>query len=216
MRRAVLEAMPRAADRVREMVGPRSIVLVGMMGVGKTAVGRRLATALDIQFADSDREIETASRMSVADLFERYGEAEFRSLERRVIRRLLSSGPMVLATGGGAFINDETRLAIRETAISVWLRADLDILFERVSRRTHRPLLKADNPRAVLAKLLALREPVYRGADLTVRTHDQPLVAVVTRVLKALERCGRLSPAAETKNGCGHRVANFSIGRDST
>ncbi|MGB3898039.1 MAG: shikimate kinase [Mesorhizobium sp.] len=166
----------------------RPVVLVGMMGAGKSVVGRCLARRLGLEFRDSDGEIEMASRMSIPDLFALYGEAEFRALEHRVIRRLLRQDAIVLATGGGAFANDVTRAEIEAAGVSVWLRADLDTLYERVSRRSHRPLLQAEDPRAVLAGLLAAREPTYAQADITVATGSQPLSVVVDQVLEALAK----------------------------
>ena len=159
-------------ERVHDRLGPRSIVLVGLMGAGKSAVGRKLAALLDLPFIDADTEIETVSKMTIPELFEHYGEPEFRSLEQRVITRLLKSGPQILATGGGAFINQTTREAIRKDGISVWLSADLDLLMERVSRRQNRPLLRAPDPRGVMQKLISERYPVYRLADIEVRSQD--------------------------------------------
>jgi len=158
----------------------RSIVLVGMMGAGKTTVGRKIASILKMPFIDSDREIQTASRMSIEDLFARYGEDEFRSLERRVIHRILQKdGPLVLATGGGAFQDQITRETTRKTGVTVWLRGDLEVLLKRVSRCSHRPLLRSDNPREVLVSLMMQREPNYALADVTIHTADQPLSTVV-------------------------------------
>ncbi|TIV90209.1 MAG: shikimate kinase, partial [Mesorhizobium sp.] len=134
---------------------------VGLMGAGKTAIGRKVATMLSLPFMDSDQEIESVSRMTVPELFERYGEPEFRALEQRVILRLLENGPQVLSTGGGAFMNAQTREAISAHGVSVWLKADLDLLMERVSKKQNRPLLKNPDPRAVLEKLMGERYPVY-------------------------------------------------------
>ena len=159
-------------DTVHDRLGPRSVVLVGLMGAGKSAVGRKLAALLDLPFIDADAEIESVSNMTIPELFEHYGEPEFRALEQRVIARLLKSGPQVLATGGGAFINETTREAIRRDAVSVWLSADLDLLMERVSRRQNRPLLRAPDPRAVMQKLISERYPVYRLANIEVRSQD--------------------------------------------
>src|SRR5690606_19265707 len=146
---------------IRDRLGTRVIVFVGLMGAGKTAIGRKVAQVLDLPFVDSDHEIETVSRMSVPELFERYGEPEFRALEQRVIERLLREGPRVLSTGGGAFMNPNTRAAIGEYGVSVWLKADLDLLMERVAKRENRPLLKNPDPRAVMRKLMDERYPVY-------------------------------------------------------
>ena len=141
-----------AGDRQTQLLrrlGQRSIVFVGLMGAGKTAIGRKVAATLDLPFADSDHEIEAASRMGIPDLFERYGEAEFRALEQRVIARILENGPQVLSTGGGAFMNEQTRASIAGHGVSVWLKADIDVLMERVSKKQNRPLLKNPDPRAV-------------------------------------------------------------------
>lgn len=172
----------------------RPLVLVGLMGVGKTTVGRQVAHLLDRPFVDADEAIEDASRMSVADLFERYGEAEFRSLERRVIDRLLrdgaTAGGTVLATGGGAFMQEETRAAIAELALTVWLRADLDVLVERTGKRDTRPLLRGGNPREILARLIDERHPVYAEADLEVESTRQRREVVASRVVHAVARSG--------------------------
>ena len=142
-------------------LGNRSIVFVGLMGAGKTAIGRKVAAMLALPFIDSDQEIESVSRMTVPELFERYGETEFRALEQRVILRVLENGPQVLSTGGGAFMNAQTREAIAGHGVSVWLKAELDLLMERVSKKQNRPLLKSPDPRAVLERLMAERYPVY-------------------------------------------------------
>jgi len=176
----------RAAGVLERLAG-RPVVFVGMMGAGKTSIGRRLAAMLDLPFTDSDHEIEHASRMTIADLFEKYGETEFRALEQRVIARLIGEGPRVLATGGGAFMNADTRLAIRGQALSVWLKADLDTLMGRVMKKQHRPLLKSADPRAVMAQLMAARYPVYAEADVTVPTRDDRREQIAAEVLAALE-----------------------------
>jgi shikimate kinase len=169
-------------------LGSRSIVFVGLMGAGKTAIGRKVAGMLDLPFTDSDHEIESVSRMTIPDLFERYGEAEFRSLEQRVIVRVLESGPQVLSTGGGAFMNDQTREAIATFGLSVWLKADVDTLLERVSKKQNRPLLKNADPRAVLEKLMAERNPVYALADVTVATRDERKEVIAGEVIEAIGR----------------------------
>lgn len=170
-----------------DRLGSRTIVFVGLMGAGKTAIGRNIAHALGIPFADSDHEIEHVSRMTIPDLFEQYGEAEFRSLERRVIARLLKSGPAVLSTGGGAFMNESTRRAIARRGVSIWLRADLDVLMSRVTRKQNRPLLKNRNPRAMMQMLMDERYPVYGTADITVETRDDRKEVIADEVLRALE-----------------------------
>ena len=165
----------------------KPVVLVGLMGAGKSAVGRRLAARLDIPFIDADAEIEKAAGSTISEIFERDGEETFRDGERRVIARLLDSEPVhVLATGGGAFMDPETRKLIKEKGISLWLRADLEVLFERVSRRSHRPLLKTADPKGTLAALMEKRYPVYAEADITVESGDGPIGAMVDKVLAAV------------------------------
>ena len=158
------------------------------MGVGKTTVGRRLAKALGLPFKDADAEIEVAAGRSVSDIFAERGEGEFRSGERRVIARLLKGPPLVLATGGGAFLNPETRRTIKEKAISIWLKADLDVLVRRVKRRDTRPLLRDADPREVLERLAAERYPIYAEADLTVETSESPHDSAVASILDALKQ----------------------------
>jgi shikimate kinase len=178
-----------AGDKQAELLrrlGNRSIVFIGLMGAGKTAIGRKVATALGLAFADSDHEIETASRMGIPDLFERYGEAEFRALEQRVIARILENGPQVLSTGGGAFMNEQTRAAITGHGVSVWLKADINVLMERVSKKQNRPLLKNPDPRAVMERLMAERHPVYATADVTVPTRDERQEVIADEVIDAL------------------------------
>jgi shikimate kinase len=166
----------------------KSVILVGMMGAGKTSVGKRLARAMGVPFRDADREIEEAAGCTVNEIFERLGEPAFREGERKVIARLLGYPPHVLATGGGAFIDPETRAGIKERAISVWLKADLDLLLERVSRKDTRPLLRNSKPREVLKKLLQEREPIYSQADITVMSDAGPHETVVNRILDALKQ----------------------------
>ena len=177
-----------------EALGRRSIVFVGLMGAGKTAIGRKVAAMLSLPFMDSDQEIESVSRMTVPELFERYGEPEFRALEQRVILRLLENGPQVLSTGGGAFMNAQTREAIATHGVSVWLKADLDLLMERVSKKQNRPLLKNPDPRGVLEKLMGERYPVYATADITVPTRDDRKEVIASEVVSAM--CAHLGIAA--------------------
>jgi len=165
---------------------PKTVVFVGLMGVGKTCIGRRLAQRLDLPFVDADKEIEEAAGCSIADIFERHGEKYFREGERRVILRLLDNPVHVLSTGGGAFMDAQTRAAIRERAISVWLRADLDLMLRRVSRRNDRPLLQVADPRAKLQELIDLRYPAYVEADITVDSVDGPPDVTLERVVGAL------------------------------
>lgn len=166
---------------------PRTIVLVGLMGAGKTVVGRRLAHRLDIPFVDADAEIEKAAGCTISDFFERFGEPAFREGEAKVIARLLEERTCVLATGGGAFMNADTRAAIAAAGISVWLKADLDMLVRRTAGRGHRPLLAKGDPRAILAGLMDLRYPVYAEADVTVDLRDEGPDATCERVISALE-----------------------------
>jgi shikimate kinase len=168
-------------------VPPKTIVLVGLMGAGKTNIGKRLAAKLHLPFIDADAEIEAAAGETIEEIFANRGEALFREGERRVIGRLLEGPPHVLATGGGAFMDPQTRAAIRAHGISVWLRAELDLLVARVGRRANRPLLKAGDPRTVLAQLIEKRYPVYAEADLVVDSLDGPPELTLARVLDALK-----------------------------
>ena len=174
------------AERAKAALGRRNLVFVGLMGAGKSAIGRMTAAALGVPFIDSDHEIERVSRMTISDLFAAYGEDEFRALETRVIKRLLGSGPRVVSTGGGAYINERTRRHIRKQGLSVWLNADLDVLWERVNKRDTRPLLKTENPRQTLENLMHARYPIYAEADLTVLSRDVKKDAIVEEVLAAL------------------------------
>ena len=167
-------------------LGNRSIVLVGMMGAGKSSIGRKLASVLDIPFVDADTEIETAADMSIPEIFASKGELYFRAGEGRVIARLLESGPQVLATGGGAFMQEATRATIREKGISVWLKADFDVLVRRIKRRTDRPLLKTANPAQTLKSLIAERYPIYAEADITIWSRDVPHETIVGEILTEL------------------------------
>ncbi len=181
-------APPLAVDPALADLRNHTLVLVGMMGAGKSSVGKRLAQALDLPFKDADEEIERAAGLSIPDIFALRGEAEFREGERRVIARLLDDPPHVLATGGGAFINPGTRALVREKrAISIWLRADPEVLARRVGRKDSRPLLRAKDPRQVLTELLAEREPAYSQADLIVESNDGPHQHTVDAILAALK-----------------------------
>ncbi|GGB73470.1 MULTISPECIES: shikimate kinase [Henriciella] len=175
------------AGRIEAALSDRTIALVGLMGAGKSTVGRRLADTLGRKFFDSDNEIERAAGLSIADIFTLHGEAEFRRGERRVLERLLGDEPHVLATGGGAYLDPDTRDLLREKAVTIWLNADLETLWRRVSRRSHRPLLKADNPKGVLSRLLDERRPIYEQADLVVTSKEGPHKATVDSILKALD-----------------------------
>jgi shikimate kinase len=176
------------AAKLLRRLGGRSIVFVGLMGAGKTAIGRKVAEALALPFIDSDHEIETVSRMSVPELFESYGETEFRALERRVIARLLNGGPQIVSTGGGAFMDENTRSAIAAAGLSVWLDADLDTLMERVAKRQNRPLLKTADPRAVMQRLMQDRRPVYALADIRVHSRPERKEIIAGEVLAALSQ----------------------------
>lgn len=165
----------------------RPIVLVGLMGTGKSTVGRRLAARLDLPFVDADAEIEAAAGMSINDIFDQLGEDAFRDGERRVIARLMDAEPKIIATGGGAFVDDETRTLIKEKAVSVWLDADLDVLVERTSRRNTRPLLRDGDPREILTRLAKERQPYYEQADIHVRSGEGPHSQVVEAIVEALD-----------------------------
>jgi shikimate kinase len=175
-----------AAARVRGALGVRSIALVGMMGAGKTSVGRRLAHALGLPFVDADSEIEAAAGMTIPEIFETHGEPYFRSGEARVIARLLEGGPQVLATGGGAWMNPETRARICEAGVSVWLKADVDVLLRRVRKRGGRPLLGSADPEATLRRLVEERYPTYALADLTITSRDAPHERTVADLIETL------------------------------
>jgi shikimate kinase len=175
------------ADAIRAALDRRSVVLVGMMGVGKSSIGRRLAARLGIPFVDADAEIEKAAGMSISDIFARHGEADFRSGEARVIARLLDGGPQVLATGGGAFMNEATRAAIKKKGISIWLSAEFDVLMRRIAKRKdERPMLQTDDPPKTLRQLLAEREPIYALADLTVQSREVPHDSIVAEIASVL------------------------------
>jgi len=178
----------RSPNAIKALLGAKSIVMVGLMGCGKSAVGRRLAAKLGLPVIDADEEIERAAGKSIEDIFAEHGEAHFRDGERKVIARLLRSGPQVLATGGGAFMSDETRQAIAESGISVWLKADLPVLMRRVAKRDNRPLLKTDDPEAVMRELMDTRYPVYAKADITVESRDVPHDTIVADILERLAR----------------------------
>ena len=168
-------------------LGRRSLVLVGLMGAGKSTVGRRLAQTLHLPFRDADHEIEAAAGMTIPEIFAIHGEDHFRDGERRVIARLLQEGPIVLATGGGAFMNDETRLRIAEHGISLWLKADLDVLMRRVRKRHNRPLLQNPDPEGTMRRLIEARHPIYALADVTVDSREIPHEKVVQDALHAID-----------------------------
>ena len=184
------------AQRVRAALADRSIVMVGMMGCGKSAIGRRLSNALDLRFVDADDEIEKAAGMSINEIFSQLGESHFRDGERRVIARLLAGGPQVLSTGGGAIMNEETRARVKEIGVSVWLRAELPILMRRVMRRDNRPLLKTPNPESRMRELLEIRNPIYAEADVTVESRDVQHDVIVNEILSKLI-AGPLAPPVQ-------------------
>jgi shikimate kinase len=194
--------IPQEAD-ITSALGGRSVVLVGMMGAGKSTIGRRLAARLRLPFLDADIEIEAAAGMSIPDIFETHGEPHFRDGEARVIARLLDGGPAVIATGGGAFMREETRNRIRDKAVSIWLKADVDVIMKRVRRRADRPLLQTEDPVATVSRLLEQREPVYRTADLTIASRDVPHDRVVDECVEALRArlCGSEPSAQPTTDG---------------
>src|SRR6266436_338086 len=182
---------PTPEAEIMAALGTRSVVLVGMMGAGKSTIGRRLAARLRLPFVDADMEIEAAhAGMTIPEIFAAHGEPYFRDGEARVIARLLDGGPTVLATGGGAFMREETRNRIRDKAVSIWLKADADIIMRRVKRRADRPLLQTADPAATVGRLIREREPVYQNADLTIWSRDVPHDKIVEECIEALH--GRL------------------------
>ena len=189
-----------AGAAAADFVPNRTVVLVGLMGAGKTNIGRRLAARLDLPFFDSDCEIEAAAGETIEEIFRNRGEAVFRDGERRVIARLLDQPTHVLATGGGAFMDPVTRAIIVCRGVSVWLRADIEVLLARVSRRSNRPLLKEGNPRAVLTELIDRRYPVYAETDITIDSGDGPPDLTATRTIAALAACPRALTPPEAKN----------------
>src|SRR6267154_4839817 len=184
-------------------LGTRSIVLVGMMGAGKSTIGRRLSARLRLPFLDADIEIEAAAGMSIPDIFETQGEPYFRDGEARVIARLIDSGPAVIATGGGAFMREETRNRIRDKAVSIWLKAEAEIIMRRVRRRADRPLLQTPDPAATVDRLLGEREPVYQNADITIWSRDVPHEKIVDECIDALHAklCGGATAATPDRMG---------------
>jgi shikimate kinase len=184
-------------------LGTRLIVLVGMMGAGKSTIGRRLAARLGVPFLDADSEIEAAAGMSISDIFEVHGEPHFRDGEARVIARLLDGGPAVLATGGGAFMREDTRNRVGAKAVSIWLKADADIIMRRVRRRADRPLLQTADPEATVGRLISEREPIYQHADLTIWSREVPHEKVVDECVDALHArlCGGAEAAADQTSG---------------
>src|SRR5215831_9330773 len=189
---ASASASPSPEAEIRAALGTRLVVMVGMMGAGKSTIGRRLAARLHLPFLDADTEIEAAAGMSIPEIFEIHGEPHFRDGEARVIARLLEGGPAVLATGGGSFMREETRRLIGDKAVSIWLKADADIIMRRVRRRADRPLLQTADPEGTVTRLLSEREPIYQNADLTIFSRDVPHDRIVEECLETLHAylCG--------------------------
>lgn len=195
-----MEARPTLLDdeliqRLTMRLGRRCIVLVGMMGAGKTSIGRRLANLLQLPFLDTDAEIEKAANLTIPEIFARHGEAHFREGEQRVLARLLAGGPAVVATGGGAFMSAETRERCRQSGISIWLKVDIPVLLDRVRKKGNRPLLSGPNPEDVMRRLIAEREPVYALADIVVGSREGPHQAVISEILTALDSFLESQPA---------------------
>ena len=197
----VMEARQAVADggqieRVLAQLGKRCIVLVGMMGAGKTSIGKRLANLLHLPFLDADSEIEKAANLSIPEIFAKHGEADFREGEKRVVARLLSSGPAVLATGGGAYMNEETRERCRADGVTIWLKADVPVLLERVRKKGNRPLLDRPNPEEVMQELLREREPIYSLADIVIASREGPHQTVIGDIIAALDEFLSEGPAS--------------------
>lgn len=179
-------------DELVRRLGDRSLVMVGLMGCGKSAIGRRLANRLSLPFVDADEEIEKRAGMSISDIFAEYGEAHFRDREAKIIASLLEAGPQVLATGGGAYMNEDTRAAVAAKGVSIWLRAQLPVLMRRVTKRNTRPLLKTADPEAVMRRLMEERYPVYANADIVVESRDVPHEVIVGEIIDSLLHGERL------------------------
>lgn len=186
MSNVLTTANPKLGEIARASLGRRNLVFVGLMGAGKSAIGKLVAQQMRVPFVDTDAEIERVSRMTISELFAQYGEAEFRALETRVIKRLMRGSTKVISTGGGAFINENTRRNVKRFAVSVWLSADLEVLWERVNKRDHRPLLKTENPKATLEALMEKRYPIYAEADITINSRDVRKEVIVEEVLSAV------------------------------
>ena len=204
-RGAAHDVSTRAEAAIVAALGRRSVVLVGMMGSGKSSIGRRVALRLGVAFVDADAEIEKAAGMSINDIFAIRGEAEFRAGETRVIARLLEGGPQVLATGGGAFMNPDTRAVIAAKGISIWLKAEFDVLMKRIRRRQDRPLLRTEDPAATLRKLMEERDPIYALADLTVQSRDVLHDKIVDEIVSGLAGQMRVGCASAAQPSEGDR-----------
>ena len=215
MTETILNLAPSLGQRAKAVLGKRNLVLVGLMGAGKSAIGRIVAQQLGLPFIDTDTEIERVSRMSISELFAAYGEAEFRALETRVIKRLLRTGPRVVSTGGGAFINEKTRKQIERGGLSVWLNADLEVLWERVNKRDHRPLLKTENPKQTLQDLMDKRYPIYALGDITVQSRDVRKEVIANEVLTLGDRTYRQGQDVMTKVETSERLVHVPLGERS-
>lgn len=180
--------MTQIKSQLLSSLDKRALVFVGLMGAGKSVIGKRVATMLRLPFYDSDQEIEKASKMTITELFKTYGESEFRALEQRVILNLIKKSPLVLATGGGAYINQDIRKAIQQNGISIWLKADIDILMQRVSKRKTRPLLQTANPKETMQKLMEQRYPIYAKANVTITTHKESRLTVTKNVIRSVQQ----------------------------
>jgi shikimate kinase len=198
-RHRTAEDRPEVVVAINGLLAGRSLVFVGLMGCGKTSVGRRVEARLGLRFTDADEEIELSANQSIPEIFADHGEPFFRDGERRVIARLLNSGQQVLATGGGAFMNVETRMNIRRAGLSIWLRADLPVLMRRVMKRENRPLLKAADPEAVMRNFMTIRYPIYAEADITVQTRDVPHDVMAGEVIDALYRQAQAQAQVEAE-----------------
>ena len=208
---APAQANPTQEADITSALGQRSVVLVGMMGAGKSTIGRRLSARLHLPFLDADTEIEVAAGMSIPDIFETHGEPHFRDGEARVIARLLDGGPAVIATGGGAFMREETRNRIRDKAISMWLKADADVILRRVKRRADRPLLQNADPAAVIARLIEARHPFYEQTDILIDSRDVPHDKIVDESVVALhEHLFRPRPASAITEPTGDPLSPIS------
>ncbi|WP_208435468.1 shikimate kinase [Bartonella phoceensis] len=179
--------MTQIKNQLLSSLNKRALVFIGLMGAGKSVIGKRVATMLHLPFYDSDEEIEKASKMTIMELFKIYGEPEFRALEQRVILNLIKKSPLVLATGGGAYINQDIRKTIDQNGISIWLKADLDILMQRVSKRKTRPLLQTANPQEIMQKLMEQRYPIYAKANLTINSHKESRHTVAKNVIRSVQ-----------------------------
>ena len=199
------------ADDLAAPLDGRSIVLVGMMGAGKTSVGKRLAQRLGLPFVDADAEIEAGAQMSIAEIFERFGEPYFREGERRVIARLLNDGPKVLATGGGAFLNEATRARIAQSGVSVWLKPDFEVLLRRVRKRSNRPLLRTADPEGTLRRLLDERSPIYALADMTIESQDGPHDTVCDAIIAGLRQRGAATSGAAAAGSVGAALREVDV-----